>query len=164
MMRISSVSNLNLNQKQQNFKGLWSKTVSHAPDYDPVIATTKKVEVAYYHPFLGESDSQITDVVNKNSSSRIVRGDGGRRQLLIRECRVCAPILISQDSYDKYMKLEKIEDFNSSSKHRTTHVYVKDKFKNSGFNQDENILDIKQEAAVNESINNALLSQINTIA
>ena len=160
MMRISSINNLNYTQKQQNFNGLWGKTVSQAPDYDEVIATTKKVEVAYYYPFIGETDEEINATINKNSSSRIVRGDGGKRQLLIRECKKCAPIFISQDSYNKYMQLDDIDEFTASAKHRKTHVNVKDKFVNSGFNENENILTIKQESAVNKTIQEAL----NTIA
>lgn len=161
-MKISSVNSFNYNQKQQNFNGLWSKTVSHAPDYDPVIGTTKKVEISYYHPFLDETDLEITDVVNKNCSSRIVKGDDSRRQLLIRECKVCAPVLTTKDKYNQYLNLNNLADFTDD--HRTTHVSVKDKFTNSGFSSDQNNLKIEQQSAVNQTITEALSRQINTFA
>ncbi len=160
-MKISSINNYNHTQRQQSFNGLWSKTISHATDINQASACPEKREVSYYHPFLDETDEQIREVVNKNSSSQIVKGDGNTRLLLIRDCRVCAPILTTQKDYDKYMALENLQDF--TNKHRSTHVMVKDKFINSGFNSDPKILDIIQDSAVNEKITNAL-QQINTIA
>ena len=161
-MKISSVNSFNYNQKQQNFSGLWSKTVSHAPEFDPVIGTTKIVQKSYYHPFLDETDSEIQDVRNKNNSSRIVRGDDSRRQLLIRECTVSAPVLTTKDKYNKYLELNNLADF--TDEHRTTHVAVKDKFKTSGFSSDQNNLNIEQASAVNQTITDALSKQINTFA
>ena len=160
-MKISSINNLNYTQRQQNFSGLWGKTISHAPDRNDVYACNQKLEVSYYHPFLDETDVQIREAVEKNSSSQIVRS-GDSRLFLIRECKVCAPILATQKDYDKYMALENLDEF--THKHRSTHVLVKDKFVNSGFSPNPNDLRINQTSAVNEKITNALEQQINTIA
>ena len=149
-MKISSVNNFNYNQKQQSFNGLWGKTISHNPDYDPVLATTVQKEIAYYYPFLDETQMEINKVIEENSSSRVIKG----RQVLDRECVECEPLSTTREKYNQYMKLQNLEDFTDT--HRATHVVVREKFTDTGFNPDDSILEIEQTPAVNQTIQDAL--------
>ena len=159
-MKISSINNCNYSQRHQSFNGLWSKTISQTPDYSTLYGMSEKHEVSVYPPFYDETQEQIDAAVAQNSSSQLAKGPDNRRLFLIRECRIAAPILIKQNDYNEYMALDSVEDF--SEKHRSTHVQVKDLYVNSGFNSDQDILDISQKTAVNEKITNAL-QQLNTI-
>lgn len=153
-MRISSINNYShMTNRQQSFNGVWAKTIKACPDYDNVIATTIITQTASYFPFADETQEQIDEVVNKNSSSQIIKDDDGRRQLLVRNCVVAPKMKVNKSHYDEYVKLRDIE--NISDELTYTHAFVKDKYLDSGFDDADGI----QRPAINRDVYDAFERQ-----
>lgn len=153
-MNISSVNNLNINNKSVNFNGLWGKTISK-PDYDEVIAMPTLTQDAYYYPFVDESQLQIDQAVEENTSSQVVNDSYGDRQFLIRNCKVCAPLPISSYQYNAYVDFQPSQQLENKLK--TVHVFLRDKFINSGFDSESQY----QNSAINPSVVDAINKELN---
>lgn len=158
-MKIFSINNQSLGHKNnQNFSGLWGKTKTLLTDYDEVIGATQIIEEAYYYPFADESKSSIDSQVIDNTSSKIINGPTGRRQLLVQNCKVCETLPISYSDYGAYLKLKDLVDFNLEMS--GIHVLIKDKYTDTGFNNDGLI----QKSAVNPEIQIELEKKFNVDA
>lgn len=149
-MKILSVNNFNLNNKSLNFNGLWGKTTKSV-DYDEVIASTKVTQNAYYFPFVNETQMEIDKAVDENTSSQIIKGEDGKRQLLVRNCLVCAPLPISSKQYEAYHMIK--PDVPLSDKEKYVHVVLRDKYKNSGFDSESQIQHSAESPTVVETLN-----------
>ena len=156
-MNISSINSFNVNNKQVKFNGLWGKTTKSV-DYDAVIATTKVTQEAYYFPFTNETQMDIDKAVEENTSSQIVRGDDGKRQLLVRNSKVCAPLPITSSQYATYQKIKPSVPIKDNEKY--IHVLLRDKYKNSGFDSET----LTQNSAVNPNVVETLSKEFNVNA
>ena len=156
-MNISSVNSFNVNNRQVSFDGVWGKTTKSV-DYDEVIATTKVTQEAYYFPFINETQMDIDKAVEDNTSSQIVKGDDGKRQLLVRNCKVCAPLPITSTQYNSYHKIKPSVPIKDNEKF--IHVLLRDKYKNSGFDNEAQI----QHSAVSQTVVDTLNKEFNVTA
>ena len=157
-MNISSVNAINLsNNKLVNFNGLWGKTISK-PDFDEVIAMPTLTQDAYYYPFVDETQMQIDEAVEQNTSSQVVLDAEGKRQFLIRNCKVCAPLPINSTQYNDYNKFKASQELKNRLK--SVHVFLKDKFINSGFDSSSQV----QYTAVNPAVVEVLNKEFNVQA
>ncbi|MBQ8887436.1 MAG: hypothetical protein IJY61_07030 [Candidatus Gastranaerophilales bacterium] len=156
-MNISSVNSFNVNNRQVSFNGLWGKTI-RSVDYDQTIGTTKVTQDAYYFPFIDETQMDIDSAVEENTSSQIIKGTDGKRQLLVRNCMVCAPLPISNKQYEAYHMIK--PSVPLSDKEKFVHVVLRDKYKNSGFDNDAQI----QHSAVSSVVLETLNKEFNVTA
>ena len=117
-MRISSLNNISM-----NFQGLWRESTQKT-DFDRVMQIKKIENTYYYHPFSDESKDEISQVVSKNSYADIVE-QNGQPVYIIDECKVCSKLPVDSQSYENYMKAQRL-----SQRAKNIHRIVQNKYIN----------------------------------
>lgn len=132
-MKISPISYNNLQQKSQNFNGLWGRT-SSSTDFDESLGVPKVEITYYYYPFKHESESEIQRVV-ADSKTAFFKEEDGVAKYNVQDCKICATLPFTKDNFDSYINLTPENKLSPVIK--LVHSAVQDKYINNdyGFGQ-----------------------------
>lgn len=116
------LNNNNNNIKQQNFKGLWTKSAPSI-DKDPVLGAVTETWTYFYHPFKDESKWEIKAALDRHAVSYF--RDDNKGKFVTKNCVECARLPITKENYQKYASAGETSTLSPTIKQVHNHAKTK---------------------------------------